>query len=49
MHEFRVGDFAIQLNNWQACVGLFLAMSGLGFVGSLFMVAIEIIRWSYWS
>jgi hypothetical protein len=49
MHEIKISNFAVQLNNWQTCTLLFFAFSGLGFIGSFLMVIIDIIRWSYFS
>jgi len=46
MHEFRLGNHAIQLNNFQTCTLLFFAFSGIGFVGAGLMIIVDIIRWS---
>ena len=49
MHEIRVSNFAVRLNNWQVCTLLFFCLSGMGFIGSGLMLILDIIRWSYWS
>ena len=46
MHEIRVGNHAVQLNNWQACTVMFFSLSGLGFIGSGLMILVDMFRWS---
>jgi len=46
MHEIRVSNFAVQLNNWQFTFLFFLSLSGLGLLAAAFMVVVDIARWS---
>lgn len=46
MHEIRMSNFAVKLNNWQFMVLFFFCLSGLGFAASVAMIAVDIIRWS---
>ena len=46
MHEFQIGDFVVQLNNWQFGTVFFLFLSGMGAVAAGLMVVADIIRWS---
>lgn len=46
VHEIRIDDHVVQLNNWQTCTLLFFAFSGLGFIGAGVMVVVDMIRWS---
>ncbi len=46
MHEIKIDDHAVRLNNWQFCTLFFFCLSGLGALSMTLMVAIDIIRWS---
>lgn len=46
MHEIRIDDDRILLNNWQFGTLFFICLSGLGGMAMILMVFIDIIRWS---
>jgi hypothetical protein len=46
MHEIKIDDHVVQLNNWQFGTLFFFCLSGLGALSMVLMVIIDIIRWS---
>lgn len=46
MHEIRIGQHAVQFNNWQFSALFFFFLSGMGFAACAFLVLIDIVRWS---